>query len=660
MLVQIYKHTTLLKVFEVLEVLKEVVPKLSQNIKKKLPSSLKSILKELTINTDLLVSQDAVFVLSQFDIEEKKEQQPFVRPVSARTAKIANMAKDIRCPKGSMLKILSGEKKKHGESNCADINSRVKRNDIKIRSGTGNLDEDNGEFLFVDKEVNIDKHKLSRHQREIMNKRNEDIPALYQDLSQSQHSQHSTIDSCDSSNSELQKTVDVTLNDNFNDIITDLRKKNDILQEHIEADISHIFETKKSFDDNGESTVYDKNISDSFSSTANVNSIHENILPKVDLNTKFENSLKVDKSPSKSDSRNSNQENLSEWSDKECIAEASKPVYCSSKFQENIIKTEPAQAPVFPDCNLGNATNSEKKIKRKLKHKPIRNRRMSDSHIVLQKTVSDDNAYNFIDVDESHGDDTDKFSCKETGLIWKQLKTKTKELKSKLHDKHKYSLSSVKSTNEFQRFNEGYNAVDTKRNKSLLKKKYRSLDNLNDITQGLDVKKAKKCFKIIQNNIGVTNSIKLRISITNEDNDVEPDIIEQLDTEISKIDANLQNNSSLLSKKSNLADNSENIFGSLDDWSNYVEQPNLPILNTCKIVDTVSVNHVTEIEKNIENSVVPVSSTEEECHVPASETTQDEIPKQHFLQRRKRRELERIKMDIVGMEYLVNIFICGY
>lgn len=46
-------------------------------------------------------------------------------------------------------------------------------------------EESSSKFVLIDSEVKLDKTKLTEHQKEVLTKRREDIPALYQDLSQS-------------------------------------------------------------------------------------------------------------------------------------------------------------------------------------------------------------------------------------------------------------------------------------------------------------------------------------------------------------------------------------------------------------------------------------------------------------------------------------------
>ncbi|KRT79644.1 hypothetical protein AMK59_7622 [Oryctes borbonicus] len=527
--------------------------------------------------------------------------------MSSRSAKIANMAKDnahsVLCKENK--KAFSSEVKRSRKDNVGVTNLKLKRN-------AGNIDEENsGDFVLIPKEIMIDKSRLSNRQKEMMNKQNGDIPALYQDLSHSQ-----SLDT--NSNSLSENKIDLTLNDNFKDIITDIKKKNYILHENFETDLQSIFKNSNSqFNSNSSANLKDPTYKVAIENIPS----HENILPKVDLSMKFEDSLKEDKCSIKTVGSVNNHGFKQECTNNTNLSDL--PV----KFEENTLTSAAVTLPTFSDHNLDNLSLlSDKKLKRKVRNKPLRSRRMSDSHIVLKRYNLDNDRYDFQD-DRKLAKENEELETKESDVFSKYLKHKPKDLKGKIGDKDKSCLY--------------------KYNKIPLKQKYRSLDNLNDISQRLDVKKVKKCFKIIQNNTDVSNSIKLRISITDEDSYLEQDIIKQLDTEISKIDANLQSNSCLFSKNNSLVANSESIFGSLDILSNS-EQPNLQDYdNQSKIVtedESVSHNNEKNIAVSMTNSKIDLNDASSTKEI-MSTMKNGEKEKSH-LQRRKQRELDRIKMDI--------------
>ncbi|GJQ75562.1 hypothetical protein Trydic_g17644 [Trypoxylus dichotomus] len=139
----------------------------------------------------------------------------------------------------------------------------------------------------------------------------------------------------------------------------------------------------------------------------------------------------------------------------------------------------------------------------------------------------------------------------------------------------------------------------------------------------------------------VSSSIKLRISITNEDNNLEQSIIKQLDAEISNIDANLQSNICLLNRKNNLVTNSESIFESLDTLGKS-EQLNLQDCNQSKVIKNEPLNH-----KNVKKNAISLKDSGGE--IDTSRIKEEQV----VTKTRKQRELDRIKMDIVGADEFV-------
>lgn len=602
----------------------EIIPKLSNNMKKKFPNTLKQVLNDLAVSSDVLISKDVLDLLAQIDFDDKKrETRSFVRPsVSSRTAKIASMAKDnlyVSPPKGSILNLFPSGTKKNVLNTSISSNSRIKR--IKkllppVNNAINNIDEDSAEYVTINTAVTLDKNKLNTHQREILNKSSADIPALYQDLSQSHHNSMDTSNSC---SSIADNKADLSVYDNFQDIICDLKKKNRILQEHCDAALNDTFEEKSIAD-----CKYTVN-SDSMS----MSSSNKNVLCINNSNANLKNISNLIKTAGNNKCDNTDANKYAEDTNRQTHTKA---VFCSSKFEEKLIM-EPTQAEhIVDNFSLTCIKNSRKKHKNSfIKDKPIRNRRMSDSHIVLQKVRSDDSIYKFTD--------NDLIEYAESAS--KHLKTKTKECKNKLREKNKQNLFSADCSNN----------VEYKSN-PFLSKKCRSLDNLHDIMQKVDVRKVKKCFKIIQSDGDITNSIKLRISITDE-KDSSSDIIEQLDTEISKIDANLQNNSLLLNKNND--NKSESLFSSLDILGSSED----PQYSTTELLGSECKIDIRNSASKHENGMASImlmtdakddSETFVEDHIGSVPRVANEKSRQSMLEKRKHRELDRIKMDIVGMK----------
>ncbi|CAH1156235.1 unnamed protein product [Phaedon cochleariae] len=134
--------------------------------------------------------------------EEDTEKKTFVIP-TGRSARIANLAKNspkspnkqtkaVASPTtlrlfGKDLDTMSPLKLKGSQLNNTPPKKSKIANTGPIKSSTKPSinDESSSEFVEINTEIELKPEKLSDHQREVMKKRREDIPALYQDLSQS-------------------------------------------------------------------------------------------------------------------------------------------------------------------------------------------------------------------------------------------------------------------------------------------------------------------------------------------------------------------------------------------------------------------------------------------------------------------------------------------
>lgn len=120
---------------------------------------------------------------------------PRGRPVS-RAAKIAKLAKNSPTSPKKALVTLFG----HDVKTMSPVSMRgsyIAASAVTPKSSTSkspfisprtcpNVDEDDANFVLINSKYNFDLSKMSDHQKEVMRKRRSDIPALYQDLSQSQ------------------------------------------------------------------------------------------------------------------------------------------------------------------------------------------------------------------------------------------------------------------------------------------------------------------------------------------------------------------------------------------------------------------------------------------------------------------------------------------
>lgn len=147
--------------------------------------------------------QKTLRVLNIESVKKDNSVSPFIPPVG-RSARIARMAKNSpKSPRkrgknvealptalrlfGKDLDTLSPLHVKGSQLNNATPKSKKIISTLKTvsRSSPSINDEKSTDFVPIDTEVKFQPEKLSKHQKEVLRKRREDIPALYQDLSQS-------------------------------------------------------------------------------------------------------------------------------------------------------------------------------------------------------------------------------------------------------------------------------------------------------------------------------------------------------------------------------------------------------------------------------------------------------------------------------------------
>lgn len=120
---------------------------------------------------------------------------PRGRPVS-RAAKIAKLAKNSpTSPKKAVVTLFGHDVKtmspmpmrgSYIASSAATPKSRTSKSVFPSPRTCPNVEEDDASFVLINTKYNFDLSKMSNHQKEVMRRRRSDIPALYQDLSQSQ------------------------------------------------------------------------------------------------------------------------------------------------------------------------------------------------------------------------------------------------------------------------------------------------------------------------------------------------------------------------------------------------------------------------------------------------------------------------------------------
>ncbi|KAH1017638.1 telomere-associated protein RIF1 [Dendroctonus ponderosae] len=149
--------------------------------------------KETETTTDAIPT-----ILQMIRPLEVQQEQPAALPLKGRSAKIAKLVKEIpQSPtkvssttgilkyfgtdmETTPTKIVGSQlHKQQGKSPKNTPTSQQKKNKTCID------EESESRFVLIETEVKVDKNNLTDHQIETLKKRREDIPALYQDLSQS-------------------------------------------------------------------------------------------------------------------------------------------------------------------------------------------------------------------------------------------------------------------------------------------------------------------------------------------------------------------------------------------------------------------------------------------------------------------------------------------
>lgn len=194
------------------EHLSKIIVDLHSGVKEDKTASKKYVIKEL---------QKVIAVLECEP--EKDDKKTFVAP-SGRSARIAQLAKKTpKSPKkqgtasialrlfGKDPETLSPLKVKGSQLNNTPSPRKKKAANIiqkQIKIPTPVLEENSSDFVAINTEIKFEPEKLSEHQKEVFKKRRDDIPALYEDLSQSLSSSQDLFSSKFNTNSsDNQKVV---------------------------------------------------------------------------------------------------------------------------------------------------------------------------------------------------------------------------------------------------------------------------------------------------------------------------------------------------------------------------------------------------------------------------------------------------------------------
>lgn len=196
------------KAYKLLDALTTFMKNSPSNLRSKFSIYLSTLLLDLfnkesdTNSSNAKELQKALQVLNIENVNKTDSASPFVLP-TGRSARIAHMAKSSpKSPKkrgktepsptalrlfGKDVDTLSSLPVKGSQLNIATPRSKKILSTLKStpRNVPSINDEKSSDFVPIDTEVKFQPEKLNRHQKEVMRKRREDIPALYQDLSQS-------------------------------------------------------------------------------------------------------------------------------------------------------------------------------------------------------------------------------------------------------------------------------------------------------------------------------------------------------------------------------------------------------------------------------------------------------------------------------------------
>lgn len=239
-LIVICTHLLKLKMYHVMEFLPDLLRYID---KQRLPRDLYNIFLNMTDAQDTDVSQKAVSVFEEICASGVK----FVSPLKGKTSPVmksdningivspkvvvlpqtilpamSNNANSVRLfgkyfdspsPKRCRGSILQRTKNMVAEARNLSLALDSSPTSTKSNANVRAIEDiSSNAFVPVDKEVVFDKEKMTEQQREKTTKRRDDIPALYQDLSQSQSHSHSTPVNNDLVEMRVTRSSDTGLN----------------------------------------------------------------------------------------------------------------------------------------------------------------------------------------------------------------------------------------------------------------------------------------------------------------------------------------------------------------------------------------------------------------------------------------------------------------
>ncbi|CAH1990199.1 unnamed protein product [Acanthoscelides obtectus] len=227
--------------YKILEPLGKLLKNVSQNVKAQFSKNLNELFADLykkQSDTTCYAAKELLKVMVIFEVGEEKEKKVFVVP-SGRSARIANLAKNSpKSPRksnkaspvslklfGKDIDTLSPLKVKGSQLNNSTPPRTKKAANViasKVRTPSSLDEESASKFVTIESEVKFQPSKLSEHQKEVLKRRRDDIPALYQDLSQSQSQDFSSSKS--NSNDALQEIKERRSSRDVIDVIEELNE----------------------------------------------------------------------------------------------------------------------------------------------------------------------------------------------------------------------------------------------------------------------------------------------------------------------------------------------------------------------------------------------------------------------------------------------------
>lgn len=190
-----------MKRYDVLEYLDQSFGSFPESVKMAYSKNLKLVTLTNIFDAETNVEkqtkiQKLITALRNAKASDSKKNFSSVMTVGGRSAKIANLVKQLPSStlkpetNQSPLRLFGKDIETHTPLKPVAGSQRNKSTPVSKPTSASKIkplidEESSSKFVLIESEVKLDKTKLTEHQKEVLTKRREDIPALYQDLSQS-------------------------------------------------------------------------------------------------------------------------------------------------------------------------------------------------------------------------------------------------------------------------------------------------------------------------------------------------------------------------------------------------------------------------------------------------------------------------------------------